>query len=122
MASNDQAVALRASGEMKQLRFAVLARVSTKRQEEEGESLDKQQCDLRKAVERYGGAVVRDYSGQESATSGKVRPVRGTAAGCAARPIRRRDRARGLPLGAQQQGQPRGDRHPSRARRAVLRP
>lgn len=54
--------------------LAVLARVSTKRQEEKGESLDKQKRDLRKAVERYGGAVVRDYSGQESATSGKVRP------------------------------------------------
>lgn len=57
-----------------QLRFAILARVSTKRQEDEGESLDKQKRDLRKAVERFGGAVARDYSGQESATSGKARP------------------------------------------------
>ncbi|MEI2782172.1 MAG: recombinase family protein [Candidatus Competibacter sp.] len=58
------------------MRVAILARVSTEGQENEGESLVVQQKRLQECVASLNGTVVKVYSGQESATSGKkARPI-----------------------------------------------
>lgn len=57
------------------LRFAILARVSTEGQEKEGTSLEVQQKTLSKCVEMLNGTVVREYIGQESAMGVKERPI-----------------------------------------------
>lgn len=54
----------------KKIRFAVLIRVSTDKQEKQGESLLTQQTAIEDAVEQLGGAIARKYAGQEHATSG----------------------------------------------------
>jgi site-specific DNA recombinase len=54
----------------KGLRFAALVRVSTERQEKEGESLRTQRASIQRDVERLGGKVVVWYGGQEHATPG----------------------------------------------------
>jgi DNA invertase Pin-like site-specific DNA recombinase len=51
-------------------RFAVLIRVSTDRQADEGESLLTQTTDARADIERLGGTIVEWYGGQEHATPG----------------------------------------------------
>jgi len=52
------------------LRFAALIRVSTERQEQQGESLRTQDGQIVAAVKQLGGRVVKRYAGQEHATSG----------------------------------------------------
>jgi site-specific DNA recombinase len=51
-------------------RFAALIRVSTEKQEQEGESLRTQTNDNKRAVEQVGGRIVTWYGGQEHATPG----------------------------------------------------
>lgn len=60
----------------KPLRFAALIRVSTERQEKQGESLRTQQTQIEAAVKQLGGEIVRRYAGQEHATSGWEREQR----------------------------------------------
>ena len=58
------------------LQFAILARVSTEGQANEGESLVVQQKRLRECVQILNGTIVKEYSGSESATSGeKEKPI-----------------------------------------------
>lgn len=57
----------------KQLRFAALIRVSTDKQEKQGESLRTQENQITQAVESLGGVITKRYSGQEHATSGYER-------------------------------------------------
>lgn len=57
----------------KGLRFAALIRVSTEKQEKQGESLRTQDKQLTQAVKMLGGTVVERYAGQEHATPGWVR-------------------------------------------------
>jgi DNA invertase Pin-like site-specific DNA recombinase len=52
------------------LRFAALIRVSTEKQEREGESLNTQRADCVRDVERLGGTITEWYGGQEHATPG----------------------------------------------------
>ncbi len=52
------------------MRFAVLIRVSTEKQEKKGESLHNQRRQLEAAVDRLGGEIYHVYGGQEHATSG----------------------------------------------------
>lgn len=52
------------------LRFAALIRVSTEKQEKQGESLKTQASQIKSAVEKMGGVIVRTYGGQEHATPG----------------------------------------------------
>lgn len=52
------------------LRFAAFVRVSTKRQEKEGNSLNTQRDSIERDVARLGGTVVEWYGGQEHATPG----------------------------------------------------
>jgi DNA invertase Pin-like site-specific DNA recombinase len=54
----------------KGLRFAAFIRVSTERQQVQGESLRTQKSDIIQAVEHLGGQVVAWYGGQEHATEG----------------------------------------------------
>lgn len=54
----------------KKLRFAVLVRVSTEKQEEQGESLRKQRTDVTNNVSQLGGEIVEWYGGHEHATPG----------------------------------------------------
>ncbi|MBW3540722.1 MAG: recombinase family protein [Planctomycetes bacterium] len=54
----------------KPLRFAALIRVSTEKQEQQGESLRIQQADIARAVATLGGKIVEHYGGQEHATPG----------------------------------------------------
>lgn len=54
----------------KSLRFAELIRVSTEKQEKQGESLRTQQKQVEAAVKTLGGKIVTRYAGQEHATSG----------------------------------------------------
>jgi DNA invertase Pin-like site-specific DNA recombinase len=54
----------------KQLRFASLIRVSTEKQEKQGESLTTQRKSNERDVERLGGKIVATYGGQEHATAG----------------------------------------------------
>jgi DNA invertase Pin-like site-specific DNA recombinase len=61
------------NGATKPLRFAALIRVSTERQEKQGESLRTQRADIERDVARMGGTVVVEYSGQEHATRGSER-------------------------------------------------
>jgi DNA invertase Pin-like site-specific DNA recombinase len=51
------------------LRFAALCRVSTEKQEKEGESLRTQKTEIEKAVKQLG-TIVEWYGGQEHATPG----------------------------------------------------
>lgn len=51
------------------LRFAALMRVSTEKQEKQGESLRTQDLQIRDAVCRLGGTITRCYAGQEHATA-----------------------------------------------------
>ena len=53
-----------------QLRFTALVRVSTEKQEQQGESLRLQRKNNTRDVERLGGRVVAWYGGQEHATAG----------------------------------------------------
>ncbi len=57
----------------KQLRFAALIRVSTDKQEKQGESLRTQEKQITQAVETLGGVITKRYAGQEHATSGYER-------------------------------------------------
>lgn len=59
-----------ASSDGKPLRFAALIRVSTEKQERQGESLRTQRKQIEQAVAQLGGEVVRWYGGQEHATAG----------------------------------------------------
>jgi len=52
------------------LRFAALIRVSTEKQQTQGESLRTQKQQIEKAVESCGGKVVNWFGGQEHATAG----------------------------------------------------
>lgn len=54
----------------KALRFAPLIRVSTERQEQQGESLRTQRKYNARDIERLGGVIVQWYGGQEHATPG----------------------------------------------------
>lgn len=56
------------SDNSKSLRFAVMPRVSTEKQEEKGESLRTQRKALEKDVALLGGRIVAWYGGQEHAT------------------------------------------------------
>jgi DNA invertase Pin-like site-specific DNA recombinase len=56
------------NGDGKPLRFASLIRVSTEKQEEQGESLRTQEKSNLRDVERLGGTIVERYGGQEHAT------------------------------------------------------
>jgi site-specific DNA recombinase len=53
---------------MSTLRFAPLIRVSTERQEKQGESLNTQKKQLESAIESLGGTVYKWYEGQEHGT------------------------------------------------------
>lgn len=55
------------------LRFAALTRVSTERQEQQGESLRTQRSRIETAVRKLRGTIVKWYSGQEHATEGHER-------------------------------------------------
>lgn len=57
------------------MRFALLARVSTQQQAEQGESLEVQESVLRECVKNLGGVVSKVYRGQEHSTSGYERPI-----------------------------------------------
>jgi len=59
-----------ANGNGTRIRFAVLARVSTDKQEKKGESLRTQSGDLERSVEQLSGRIVERYGGQEHATPG----------------------------------------------------
>jgi DNA invertase Pin-like site-specific DNA recombinase len=54
----------------KPLRFAALIRVSTEKQEKQGESLATQRDELPKNVQHLGGTITAWYGGQEHATPG----------------------------------------------------
>ena len=57
------------------LRFAPLIRVSTERQEVQGESLKMQKTDLEADIKSMGGEIVKLYSGQEHATPDYERQI-----------------------------------------------
>src|SRR5689334_4048674 len=52
-------------------RFAALIRVSTEKQERQGESLSTQRASNERAVGQLGGTIVGWYGGQEHATPGR---------------------------------------------------
>ena len=52
------------------LRFAALIRVSTEKQEKQGESLRTQERQIKQAVASLGGTIAKTYAGQEHATEG----------------------------------------------------
>jgi site-specific DNA recombinase len=54
----------------KPIRFASLIRVSTERQQRQGESLRVQKTENNKAVDKLGGRIVGTYGGQEHGTRG----------------------------------------------------
>lgn len=58
-----------------QLRFAILCRVSTEQQADEGMSLEVQRNTLVKNVQLLNGIVVKEYIGQEHSTEGYERPI-----------------------------------------------
>ena len=58
------------NGNGKALRFAALVRVSTEKQEQQGESLNLQRKNNLRDVERSGGHIVKWSRGQEHATEG----------------------------------------------------
>jgi DNA invertase Pin-like site-specific DNA recombinase len=60
----------------KPLRFAAMPRVSTEKQEKQGESLRTQRKEIDEAVKALGGKIVGWYGGQEHATSGWERAER----------------------------------------------
>jgi DNA invertase Pin-like site-specific DNA recombinase len=57
------------------LSFAPLVRVSTEKQEKQGESLNTQRMQLEAAIERLGGEVYQWYAGQEHATPDQDRRI-----------------------------------------------
>ena len=57
------------------MRFAILARVSTENQENDGQSLEVQTKTLKNCVQMLNGQVVKEYIGQEHATAGYERPI-----------------------------------------------
>src|SRR5262245_2531012 len=59
-----------AMSKKKPLRFAALVRVSTEKQEKQGESLRTQTSDNQRTVEHLGDSIVEWYGGQEHATPG----------------------------------------------------
>jgi site-specific DNA recombinase len=59
----------------KPLRFAALIRVSTERQEKQGESLRTQETQINQAVEQLAGKITARYVGQEHATAGYERQL-----------------------------------------------
>jgi site-specific DNA recombinase len=59
----------------KSLRFAALIRVSTEKQEKQGESLRTQDTQLTACVTQLGGVVTIKYAGQEHATPGYERQL-----------------------------------------------
>lgn len=63
------------SSPQKPLRFAVLIRVSTEKQEDQGESLRTQTTQTTEAVQRLEGTVTQTYSGAEHATPGYERKL-----------------------------------------------
>jgi site-specific DNA recombinase len=54
----------------RKLRFAALIRVSTEKQQKQGESLRTQETQIVDAVDRLGGVIAMTYAGQEHATPG----------------------------------------------------
>lgn len=52
------------------IRFAALIRVSTEKQERQGESMRTQASQLKQAVEALGGKIIATYAGQEHGTAG----------------------------------------------------
>jgi DNA invertase Pin-like site-specific DNA recombinase len=60
----------------KRVRFAAMPRVSTEKQEQQGESLRTQRKQIEAAVAALGGTVVAWYGGQEHATAGWERAER----------------------------------------------
>src|SRR5438128_751220 len=54
----------------KKIRFAALIRVSTEKQEKQGESLRTQRSQVQESVNQIGGTVAEWYGGQEHATEG----------------------------------------------------
>src|SRR5262245_66495824 len=58
------------TGNGKTLRFAALVRVSTEKQEKQGESLRTQKADNDRSVQTLRGQVAGRYGGQEHATPG----------------------------------------------------
>jgi DNA invertase Pin-like site-specific DNA recombinase len=54
----------------RKLRFAALIRVSTEKQEQQGESLRIQKKQIETAVQQLGGVISKTYAGQEHATEG----------------------------------------------------
>ncbi len=59
-----------AASKPKPLRFAALIRVSTEKQEKQGESLRTQKAEITADVKSLGGTIVEWYGGQEHATPG----------------------------------------------------
>jgi DNA invertase Pin-like site-specific DNA recombinase len=59
-----------AKGKPRPLRFAALIRVSTEKQEKQGESLRIQRSQIEVAVAQLGGKIIEWYGGQEHATPG----------------------------------------------------
>lgn len=57
------------------LRFAPLIRVSTERQEKQGESLTTQRSDLEADIKSMGGSIFKWYAGQEHATPDYERKI-----------------------------------------------
>src|SRR5215831_14447055 len=57
------------------LRLAALSRVSTEKQEQQGESLRTQRTQIEQAAKRIGGTIVKWYSGAEHATEGYERKL-----------------------------------------------
>ena len=53
----------------KTIRFAALIRVSTEKQQRQGESLRTQEQQITAAVEALGGTITKRYAGQEHATA-----------------------------------------------------
>ncbi len=58
------------NGNTSSLRFAALVRVSTEKQEQQGESLRTQRNSIDRSVAHLGGRIVQWYGGQEHATPG----------------------------------------------------
>ncbi len=68
------------------LRFAALIRVSTEKQEKQGESLRTQDAQIEQAVASLGGKIVVKYAGQEHATAGWEREQRDKMLAAAEKP------------------------------------
>jgi site-specific DNA recombinase len=57
------------------MKFAILCRVSTDSQANEGESLAVQKLTLQKCVDVLGGVIIKEFIGQEHSTEGHERPI-----------------------------------------------